>query len=158
MEEMNAKTKRANSTTVVMLNTRNIGGYQSLQEMQKPESKGLWGNQISFLQIPIPKVSQSKISNPLEFVWNSRELIKRKRRPFSIYLVALLMDLEMRLRGPEVCDTLIFNYSSKILMFYLISFINNFENQESTSRKIIHEILTPCNFDHPYWGCVSGSS
>jgi len=58
MEEMNAKTKRANSTAVVMLNTRNIGGYQSLQEMQKSESKGLWGNQISFLQIPIPKVSQ----------------------------------------------------------------------------------------------------
>jgi len=124
MEEMNEKTKRANSTAVVMLNTRNIEGYQSVKEMQKPEFKGLWGNQISFLQIPIPKISQSEISNPLEFVWNSRELIKRKRRSFSVYLIALLMDLEMRLRGPEVCDTLIFNYLPKILMFYLFSVVN----------------------------------
>jgi hypothetical protein len=44
MEEMNEKTKRSNSTVVVvMLNTRNIEGYQFLKEMQKPESKGLWG-------------------------------------------------------------------------------------------------------------------
>jgi len=110
MEEMNEKTRRANSTAVVMLNTRNIGGYRSLTEMQKPESKGLWGNQISFLQIPIPKLSQSNISNPLEFVWNSRELIKRKRRSFSVYLIALLMDFERKLFGHEVCDTLIFNH------------------------------------------------
>jgi len=107
-----------------MLNTRNIGGYQSVKEMQKPESKGLWGNKISFLQIPIPKLSQSKISNPLEFVWNVRELIKRKRRSFSVYLIALLLDLEMKLRGSEVCDTLIFNHSPKTLKFYLFSFIN----------------------------------
>jgi len=119
MEEMNEKTKTSNSTAVVMLNTRNIGGYQSVKEMQKPESKSLWGNKISFLQIPIPKLSQSKISNPLEFVWNARELIKRKRRSFSVYLIALLMDLEMKLRGHEVCDTLTLNHSPKTLMFYL---------------------------------------
>jgi len=124
MEEMNEKTKTSNSTAVVMLNTRNIRGYQSVEEMQKPKSKGLWGNKISFLQIPIPKASQSKISNPLEFVWNTRELIKRKRRSFSVYLIALLLDLEMKLRGPEVCDTLILNQSPKILMFYLFSFVN----------------------------------
>ncbi|XP_013456651.3 O-acyltransferase WSD1 [Medicago truncatula] len=122
MKEMNEKTKRANSTAVVMLNTRNIGGYQSLTEMQKPECKGLWGNQISFLQIPIPKVSQSVISNPLEFVWNSRELIKRKRRSFSVYLVAMLMDLEMRLRGPEAVAKIIYNTigNSSVLMSNLV--------------------------------------
>ncbi|KAK2354163.1 O-acyltransferase WSD1 [Trifolium repens] len=44
MEEMNEKTKRSNSTALVMLNTRNIGGYKSLKEMQKPESKALFGS------------------------------------------------------------------------------------------------------------------
>ncbi|CAI8617042.1 unnamed protein product [Vicia faba] len=109
MEEMNEKTKRANSTAIVMLNTRNIKGYQSLKEMQKPESKGLWGNKISFLQIPIPKPNKSGICNPLEYVWEAREVIKRKKSSFSVHLIALLMDLEMKLRGPEVVSKIIYN-------------------------------------------------
>ncbi|CAL5212767.1 unnamed protein product [Lathyrus oleraceus] len=109
MEEMNEKTKRANSTAIVMLNTRNIGGYQSLKEMQKPEFKSLWGNKLSFLQIPIPKLNQSGISNPLEFVWEARELIKRKKSSFSVYLIGLLMDLEMKLRGPEAVSKIIYD-------------------------------------------------
>lgn len=102
MQEIDNKAKTANSTAVVMLNTRNLAGYQSLEEMQKPEAKGLWGNQISFLQIAIPKLYQSTISNPLDFVWHSSKLIKRKRRSFSVYLMGMLLDLEMKLRGPEV--------------------------------------------------------
>ncbi|KAG4980217.1 hypothetical protein JHK82_033453 [Glycine max] len=78
-------------------------------EMQKPKVQGLWGNKISFLQIPIPKLSQSKISNPLEFVWNARKLIKRKRHSFSVYLIGLLLDLEMKLRGPEVASKTFYN-------------------------------------------------
>ena len=119
MAEMNEKTKKSNSTAVVMLNTRNIEGYQSLKEMQKPESKSLWGNQISFLQIPIPKLSQS---DPLEFVWKARKLIKKKKRSFGVYLIGLLLNLEMKLKGSEVRDTL-FNHSSKSLILYLFSLI-----------------------------------
>ncbi|MCH92014.1 O-acyltransferase WSD1-like, partial [Trifolium medium] len=106
MEEMNEKTKKSNSTAVVMLNTRNIGGYQSLKEMQKPESKGLWGNQISFLQVSIPKLSQP---DPLEFVWESRKLIQRKRRSFSVHLIGLLMNLEMKLRDPKAVAKIIYD-------------------------------------------------
>jgi hypothetical protein len=104
MEEMNEKTKKSNSTALVMLNTRNIRGYQSLKEMQKSESKGLWGNHISFLQIPIPKLSKS---DPLEFIWESRKHVQRKKHSFGVYLTGLLLDLEMKLRGPEVCNTLL---------------------------------------------------
>jgi len=74
-----------------------------VKEMQNSKVKGLWGNKISFLQITIPKLSQSKNDNPLEFVWNARKLIKKKRRSFSVYLTGLLLDLEMKLRGYEVC-------------------------------------------------------
>ena len=77
MQEIDYMTRKANSTALVVLNTRNIRGYQSVKEMQKPKVKGLWGNKISFLQIPIPKLDQPKISNPLEFVWNARKQIKR---------------------------------------------------------------------------------
>ncbi|XP_045821378.1 wax ester synthase/diacylglycerol acyltransferase 4-like [Trifolium pratense] len=106
MEEMNEKTKTSNSTAVVMLNTRNVG-YQSLKEMQKPESKGLWGNQVSFLHIPIPKLINQ--SYPLQFVWETRKLIQRKRHSFGVHLIGLLMDLEMKLRGPEAVAKIIYN-------------------------------------------------
>ena len=105
MQEINYKAKAANSTAVVMLNTRNIVGYHSVKDMLKPDAKGLWGNQISFLQVSIPKLrSQERISNsnPLEFVRKAHKIIKRMRRSFSVYLIGMLLDLEMKLRGPEV--------------------------------------------------------
>ncbi|XP_058735223.1 wax ester synthase/diacylglycerol acyltransferase 4-like [Vicia villosa] len=109
MEEMNEKTKTSNSTALVMLNTRNIKGYQSLKEMQKPESKGLWGNKLSFLQIPIPKPNKSGNSNPLEFVWEASDVLKRKKSSFSVHLIGLLVDLKMKLRGPEAVAKGIYN-------------------------------------------------
>ncbi|WJX44849.1 hypothetical protein P8452_31782 [Trifolium repens] len=107
MEEMNKKTKASNSTALIMLNTRNIGGYQSLKEMQKPEFKSLWGNQISFLQIPIPKLISH--SDPLQFVWEARKQIQKKRHSFSVYLIGLLMNLERKLRGSEAVAKIIYN-------------------------------------------------
>ncbi|XP_027345757.1 O-acyltransferase WSD1-like [Abrus precatorius] len=109
MQEIDYMAKTSNATAVVMLNTRNIRSYQSVKEMQKPEVKSLWGNKISFLQIAIPKLIQSRISNPLDFVWNAQRLIKKKRRSFSVYLIGLLLDLEMKLRGPEAIAKIIYN-------------------------------------------------
>ncbi|RDX63999.1 O-acyltransferase WSD1 [Mucuna pruriens] len=108
MQEIDYVSSKANSTSVVMLNTRNIRGYKSVKEMQKPEIKGIWGNKISFLQIPIPKLSQSRVSNPIEFIRNTHKLIKRKRGSFSVYLIGLLLDLEMKLRGPEAVAKIIY--------------------------------------------------
>ncbi|KAL1363047.1 hypothetical protein HN51_011246 [Arachis hypogaea] len=109
MQEMKKKSKRAESTAVVMLNTRNIGGYRSVKEMLNPDSKGVWGNQISFLQVSIPKLSEGRISNPLEFVKEAHKLIKRKRRSFSVYVIGFILALEMKLRGPEAVAKNIYN-------------------------------------------------
>ncbi|MED6172970.1 hypothetical protein PIB30_054923 [Stylosanthes scabra] len=109
MQEMNNKSKIAESTAVVMLNTRNIEGYRSVKDMLNPNSKGLWGNQISFLQVSIPKLTQKRISNPLEFVRDAHKLIKRKRRSFGVYLIGLILSLEMKLRGPEAVAKNIYN-------------------------------------------------
>ncbi|KAL9277421.1 hypothetical protein ACSQ67_025030 [Phaseolus vulgaris] len=108
MHEIDNMARKAKSTAVVMLNTRNVKGYKSLKEMQNSKVKGLWGNKISFLQIPIPKLSQSRSHNPLEFVWNARKLINKKKRSFSVYLIGLLLDLEMKLKGPEAVAKIIY--------------------------------------------------
>ncbi|KAK7281743.1 hypothetical protein RIF29_09990 [Crotalaria pallida] len=109
MQEINDKAKASNSIAIVMLNTRNLGGYQSVKDMLKPEAKGPWGNYFSFLQVSIPKLTQARISDPLEFVRNVHKVIKRKRRSFSVYLIGLLLQMEMKLRGPEAVAKNIYN-------------------------------------------------
>ena len=102
MQEMKGKGGKANSTAIVMFNTRQVEGYRSVKDMLNPNSKGRWGNHISFLQMPIPKMNQASSSNPLEFVWKAHELIQKKRKSFSVFLIGWLLDLEMKLRGHEV--------------------------------------------------------
>ncbi|KAI9086828.1 hypothetical protein K1719_031422 [Acacia pycnantha] len=101
MQEIKAKAGKANSTAVVMFNTREVEGYCSVKDMLQPNSKGRWGNQISFLQMSIPKMNQARISNPLEFVWKAHNLIQKKRKSFSVFLIGWLLGLEMKLRGHE---------------------------------------------------------
>ncbi|KAI4353736.1 hypothetical protein L6164_002667 [Bauhinia variegata] len=102
IQELDFKKKTANSTALVLLNTRNIGGYQSIQDMMKTDSKSPWGNYISFLHVPIPTLSKDRLSNPLRFVKKAHEIIKKKRRYFSVFLVGWLLEMEMKLRGREV--------------------------------------------------------
>ncbi|WJX44847.1 hypothetical protein P8452_31781 [Trifolium repens] len=101
MQEIDNKTITSNSTGLVLLSTRNIGNYQSIKDMVKPNSKSPWGNHISFLHVSIPKLSTAGISNPLEFVWKAQKIIKRKRNTFTVYLIEWLLDMELKLRGHE---------------------------------------------------------
>ncbi|XP_027909849.1 O-acyltransferase WSD1-like isoform X1 [Vigna unguiculata] len=101
MQEIDNEASKANSTGLVILSTRNIGSYQSVQEMMKADSKSPWGNHISFLHVPIPKLTQTNISNPLEFVWNAQKEIKRKRDSFTVFLIEWVLDMELKLRGYE---------------------------------------------------------
>ncbi|RDX60850.1 O-acyltransferase WSD1, partial [Mucuna pruriens] len=101
MQDIDNKSGKANSTGLVMLSTRNTRSYQSIQEMMKADSKSRWGNHFSFIHVPIPKLSQASISNPLEFVWKAQKIIKRKRNSFTVFLIEWLLDMELKLRGHE---------------------------------------------------------
>ncbi|KAE9445210.1 hypothetical protein C3L33_22891, partial [Rhododendron williamsianum] len=41
---------------LVVLNTRALGGYTTIEEMVKPKSEMPWGNRFTFLHISIPKL------------------------------------------------------------------------------------------------------
>ncbi|XP_061367099.1 wax ester synthase/diacylglycerol acyltransferase 4-like [Gastrolobium bilobum] len=101
MQDMDSKSKTANSTALVLLNTRNIEGYQSINDMLNTKSKGPWGNKISFLHIPIPKLNGSRISSPLEFIWEAHNIIKRKKQSLAVALTGTLLDMESKFRGQE---------------------------------------------------------
>ncbi|KAI4346829.1 hypothetical protein L6164_007692 [Bauhinia variegata] len=98
MEEMNQKSSRAQSTALVLLNTRYISGYQSVAEMIQTNS---WGNKFAFLHVPIPELSEIKISNPLEFVYQAQKVIDRKKNSLAVPLTGMLLNAVDKLKGPE---------------------------------------------------------
>ncbi|KAM7498106.1 hypothetical protein LguiA_022520 [Lonicera macranthoides] len=109
MEETSYESRKAHSTALVLLNTRNIVGYKSVSEMVKPNSDMPWGNNFAFLNVSIPKLSDKKSSNPLEFIHEAHKLIKRKRNSGAVYLTGQLLAALRKFRGPEVTSKYIHN-------------------------------------------------
>ncbi|KAL3645458.1 hypothetical protein CASFOL_010638 [Castilleja foliolosa] len=104
MQSMNAKQRNAEATSLVLLNTRNIGGYKTVSEMVEPEAESPWGNQFAFLHVSVPKLAagDDDIKNPLSFVMDARKMIKRKRNSAAVVLTGKLLDTLRKWRGPEV--------------------------------------------------------
>lgn len=105
MEATSNKAKNLRSTALVLLNTRSIGGYKSVDEMvQNQEAQIQWGNQFGFLHVSLPQLNQfDQCLNPLKFVHETQNIIRRKRNSSAIYLTGMLLESVRKYRGPEVC-------------------------------------------------------
>ncbi|EYU28207.1 hypothetical protein ABFS82_13G029000 [Erythranthe guttata] len=90
------------STALVLLNTRNINGYKSISEMVEPDAESPWGNQFAFLHVSVPKLVFSDQIDPLSFVLDAQKEITRKRNSAAVVLTGKLLEMLMKLRGPEV--------------------------------------------------------
>ncbi|KAK7290887.1 hypothetical protein RIF29_05653 [Crotalaria pallida] len=101
MEKMDNKSSKAETTALVLLNTRNIRGYKSVKDMLDTNSEAPWGNRLAFLHIPIPKLSNTSSWNPLEFVLKASKFIKRQRFSLAVPLMGLFLDLVKKIKGPE---------------------------------------------------------
>ncbi|KMZ58450.1 O-acyltransferase WSD1 [Zostera marina] len=108
-EESVDATKR-HLTALVLLNTRAIKTYQTLDELNRSScSNSKWGNQFGFLHISIPNLEDQ--DPPLDFVFKTKELIRTKRNSLAVYLIGGLLDMLRRIKGPEavgryIADTL----------------------------------------------------
>ncbi|KAL5992706.1 hypothetical protein ACLOJK_013625 [Asimina triloba] len=74
-------------TALVLLNTRMVNGYQTLDEMLK---KKTWGNHFTFLQISIPTCTNAEKESPLSFIAEAKKTINRKRHSLALYLTGTL--------------------------------------------------------------------
>ncbi|KAI7756723.1 hypothetical protein M8C21_030646, partial [Ambrosia artemisiifolia] len=103
MEDTREEAKNATSTALVLLNTRSIGGYKSVNEMvQNQEAQVQWGNQFGFLHVSLPKLNQyDQCLNPLKFVQETQDIIKRKRNSSAVFLTGMLLESVRKYRGPE---------------------------------------------------------
>ncbi|XP_058089043.1 wax ester synthase/diacylglycerol acyltransferase 4-like [Magnolia sinica] len=85
-------------TALVLLNTRMINGYQSVNDML---SQKTWGNHFTFLPMPIPCCKDTGNENPLTFINKAKKTIKRKKNSLAVYLTGRLLDTLRRIRGPK---------------------------------------------------------
>jgi len=103
MQEMSLQSSQAQSTALVLLNTRNVEGYKSIKEMvEKTNSSSAWGNQFAFLHVPIPELSDSKYANPLEFIREAHKEMTKKKNSLATPLTGMLLNMVRKLRGSEV--------------------------------------------------------
>ncbi|KAK9689867.1 hypothetical protein RND81_09G087200 [Saponaria officinalis] len=89
------------STALVLLNTRNINGYKSLDEMVKPDTRTKWGNQFAFLHVGLPELSDDASLDPLEFISEAQEIIQRNRNSLAVYLTGQSLETIRKCKGPE---------------------------------------------------------
>ncbi|KAJ6908727.1 hypothetical protein NC651_018951 [Populus alba x Populus x berolinensis] len=103
METLSPGSGNANSTSLVLLNTRMFVGYKSIEEMVGPNADSPWGNHFAFLNIPVPKLRDAAVAeNPLQFVFKARQIIRRKRMSsFAVYLTAKYLQLVSKFRGAK---------------------------------------------------------
>ncbi|KAL3821461.1 hypothetical protein ACJIZ3_007366 [Penstemon smallii] len=102
MQATNQELKNAQSTALVLLNTRNIAGYKSISEMVEPDSESPWGNQFAFLHVSVPNLTANESSDPLSFVLKAQKVIQRKRNSAAVVLTGKLLETLRKFRGPEV--------------------------------------------------------
>ncbi|KAJ6741322.1 O-ACYLTRANSFERASE (WSD1-LIKE) FAMILY PROTEIN [Salix purpurea] len=108
METLSPGSGSANSSSLVLLNTRVFTGYKSIEEMVKPNAELPWGNHFAFLNIPLPKLRDGGAENPLQFVFKAREIIKRKRMSsFAVYLTTKYLQLVSKFRGAQLKSSFI---------------------------------------------------
>lgn len=104
MDATSQESKNGVSTALVLLNTRNIGGYTSVAEMiDASAAEKQWGNQFGFLHVSVPELSEKECSNPNQFVYKAQKVIKQKRDSAAVFLTGKLLETVRKYRGPEVC-------------------------------------------------------
>ncbi|XP_058092156.1 wax ester synthase/diacylglycerol acyltransferase 4-like [Magnolia sinica] len=97
-QRMGQVTTGRRMTASVLLNTRMVNGYQSVNDMLKEKT---WGNHFGFLHIGIPSCSNADKENPLTFLINAKKTIRRKRQSLAVYLTGRLLQMLKTIGGPE---------------------------------------------------------
>ncbi|KAK9740983.1 hypothetical protein RND81_03G074700 [Saponaria officinalis] len=100
MKETGEGSRNSKPTLVVVLNTRDVNRYKSIEEMLNADNK-LWGNQVAFLHMTLPELTNLNYSNPLDFVSEAQKVITRKKNSPAVYLSGLFLEMVRKYKGSE---------------------------------------------------------
>ncbi|KAL2937392.1 O-acyltransferase WSD1 [Bienertia sinuspersici] len=114
MQESDKKSSNSESTALVLLNTRDIEGYKSVNEMMNKAQSKLWGNQLAFLHVAIPKLADNEQHLiPIDFIYETKKQIMRLKNSPSSYLTAQYLEIVRNYSGPEAAAKLVYNTLNK---------------------------------------------
>ncbi|CAN1351391.1 Wax ester synthase/diacylglycerol acyltransferase 6 [Linum perenne] len=108
MQELKPGSEDAETTAIVLLNTRMLRSYNSVQDMMKPDTESPWGNRFAFLHITLPKLMVPRDDAGLEFLKTARTIIQKKRSSIAVHLNAKILDLYWKLKGSEAAATYVY--------------------------------------------------
>ncbi|KAJ4729789.1 O-acyltransferase WSD1-like [Melia azedarach] len=109
MQEMRQDASKAESTALVLLNTRVFRSYEQVKDMVKPDAKAPWGNYFAFLHVSIPELTYATFANPLEFVFKAQQIINRKKNSLAVYLTGRLLEIIKKFRSPEAASGYVYS-------------------------------------------------
>ncbi|KAF3794493.1 hypothetical protein EJ110_NYTH07316 [Nymphaea thermarum] len=101
MHRMSPGSENLRATASVLLNTRSLSKHLSLEDISKDGAEASWGNQFGYIHVPLPACKCIKKANPIDYVLEVQELIRKKRSSLSVYLIGRFLEMLRRLRGPE---------------------------------------------------------
>ncbi|KAI3744962.1 hypothetical protein L1987_58061 [Smallanthus sonchifolius] len=119
MESTINQSGNARSTSLVLLNTRAIDGYKSVDEMlHNPKAQNLWGNQFAFIQVSIPKLHESDhtFNDPLKFVYEAHATVKRNRNSWAIHLTGIVLEFLRKFSGTKVAAKFLYRIQKNASM------------------------------------------
>ncbi|XP_028761646.1 O-acyltransferase WSD1-like [Neltuma alba] len=92
MQDIDYESRTKDSTIMTNLSTRDAESYKTTHDMHKSRGKGSLGIQVMFSYLPIPKLKDTLISNPLRSVWEAHRQMNQKKR--SLLAAVLLNKLQ----------------------------------------------------------------
>ncbi|KAG0447697.1 hypothetical protein HPP92_028221 [Vanilla planifolia] len=96
-------------TALLLLNTRNIKNYQSLEDMRRPGAESRWGNHFGFIHVSVPFSPDADQVDPLSFVVKGKQIIRAKMNSLGVYLTGKLLEWMRMRNGPEVTARYMYN-------------------------------------------------
>ncbi|CAI0548689.1 unnamed protein product [Linum tenue] len=115
MKEMEPGSEDAETTSIVVLNTRMLRSYNSVHDMMMSKAtESPWGNHFAFLHVGLPKLESTMARRSLEFLKATQKVIQKKRSSVAVHLNGGLIQLYRKLRGSENLTVTMVSYMGQM--------------------------------------------
>ncbi|KAI9093349.1 hypothetical protein K1719_027363 [Acacia pycnantha] len=103
MQDLDYTSRTKKCTLLPILNTRNVQSYETAEKNTKmTEKKGTWGNKFTYTHVSVPTLTDTRVSDPLQFVWEAHHTMKTKKKGYMVYsLISMFLQMKHQLNGPE---------------------------------------------------------
>ncbi|CAN6443619.1 unnamed protein product [Victoria cruziana] len=101
MHRMIPGSENLRTTALVLLNTRSLSKHLTLEDISKDGAEASWGNQFGFIHVPLPACKRINKENPIDYVLEAQELIRKKKSSLGVYLTGRFLEMLRKLRGAE---------------------------------------------------------